>query len=275
MSLLPRSAPARRRPVILLLSLKCPAKYIVRPQTRGLSNPHNGGAAIRTHNDKVSCPLAHCTWLCSVHSKVAHAPAPLTLCQFGQRERPDAHTQRYDRQLRLWASSGQASLESGSVLLIGCTPTGCAILKNLVLPGLGNFTILDPRRVTAADQGANFFLDPSPDKVGSAYRAEEAVRLLGELNPSVKGQAKVEDVRKLLKDDPSFFAGFSIIIASEQPQDVLLPLSEICWDPSSVASSSSSSSSSTANSIPLLHVRTSGLTATTSFQIKELGSELK
>lgn len=104
---------------------------------------------------------------------------------------PDAHTQRYDRQLRLWASTGQASLETASVLLIGCTPEGCATLKNLVLPGLGSFTILDPRKVTPADKGSNFFISADAHEYQD-YRAESAVTLLKELNPSTQGEARFE-----------------------------------------------------------------------------------
>jgi molybdopterin/thiamine biosynthesis adenylyltransferase len=36
---------------------------------------------------------------------------------------------------RLWASSGQRSLEQANVLLVGCDATGSQALKNLVLPG--------------------------------------------------------------------------------------------------------------------------------------------
>ena len=44
---------------------------------------------------------------------------------------------RYDRQLRLWAASGQAALEESHILLINSGPgvVGVETLKNLVLPG--------------------------------------------------------------------------------------------------------------------------------------------
>lgn len=52
--------------------------------------------------------------------------------------------------------------------------------------GVGHFTILDHRNVAPEDVGNNFFLE-----VGSIGkpRAEEAVRLLSELNDSVEGVA--------------------------------------------------------------------------------------
>ncbi|RUS25949.1 hypothetical protein BC938DRAFT_471428 [Jimgerdemannia flammicorona] len=47
----------------------------------------------------------------------------------------DLKTQKYDRQLRLWAANGQAALEGAKVCLINGTATGTEILKNLILPG--------------------------------------------------------------------------------------------------------------------------------------------
>ena len=58
---------------------------------------------------------------------------------------------RYDRQLRLWGDHGQNSLEHASVCLVNATATGTEILKSLVLPGVGSFTILDPHKVGFQD----------------------------------------------------------------------------------------------------------------------------
>ena len=66
---------------------------------------------------------------------------------------------RYDRQLRLWGDHGQSSLEKSKVCLIGATATATEILKSLVLPGVGRFTIVDGKKVTAEDIGNNFFLE--------------------------------------------------------------------------------------------------------------------
>ena len=50
---------------------------------------------------------------------------------------PSDKEKKYDRQLRLWAASGQAALESANVLLVnsGGGTVGVEALKNLVLPG--------------------------------------------------------------------------------------------------------------------------------------------
>jgi NEDD8-activating enzyme E1 regulatory subunit len=104
---------------------------------------------------------------------------------------PSAKERKYDRQLRLWAASGQAALEEAHVLLVNSGPgvVGVEALKNLVLPGIGQFTILDDAQVKEEDLGVNFFLET--ESVGK-WRAQETVRLLGELNPDVNGIAKIQ-----------------------------------------------------------------------------------
>lgn len=99
---------------------------------------------------------------------------------------PTAKQKKYDRQLRLWAASGQQALEDAHILLINSGPgvTGVETLKNLVLPGIGKYTILDSALVTEADLGVNFFLDES---TLGGFRAEHTCRLLQELNPDVEG----------------------------------------------------------------------------------------
>jgi amyloid beta precursor protein binding protein 1 len=109
---------------------------------------------------------------------------------------PTSKERKYDRQLRLWAATGQQALEDSRVLLVnsdgplGSDNTGVSgvagveALKNLVLPGIGGFTIVDPATVTESDLGVNFFLEE--ESLGKS-RAEETCRLLRELNPDVQG----------------------------------------------------------------------------------------
>lgn len=99
---------------------------------------------------------------------------------------PTAKEKKYDRQLRLWAASGQAALEESQLLLINSGPgvVGVEALKNLVLPGIGHFTIVDPEVVTEKDLGVNFFLDEG--SLGHS-RAEQTCKMLQELNPDVSG----------------------------------------------------------------------------------------
>ena len=104
---------------------------------------------------------------------------------------PTAKERKYDRQLRLWAASGQAALETAHILLInsGTGVVGSEALKNLVLPGIGQFTIQDSTQVTEADLGVNFFLEEGD--LGK-LRAERTKECLLELNPDVRGHAVSE-----------------------------------------------------------------------------------
>lgn len=108
---------------------------------------------------------------------------------------PTAKEKKYDRQLRLWAAAGQQALEEANILLVnsdGPSVAGIETLKNLILPGVGSFTILDNAVVEKRDLGVNFFL--SGDSIGK-LRAEEFCRYLQELNPEVRGIPRKE-VRK-------------------------------------------------------------------------------
>lgn len=98
---------------------------------------------------------------------------------------PSAKEKKYDRQLRLWGANGQNRLEASHVALFGASAAGCEVLKNLILPGVGKFTIIDDQIVKEADLGTNFFLDV--DSLEKS-RAERTAALLAELNPEVEGR---------------------------------------------------------------------------------------
>ncbi|KAL8280567.1 hypothetical protein RQP46_006890 [Phenoliferia psychrophenolica] len=165
--------------------------------------------------------------------------------------RPDAHTQKYDRQLRLWASTGQSALETASILVVNATATAASTLKNLVLPGIGKFTILDPAATEGSDVGNNFFLEPS--SIGKP-RAEEVTRFLLELNSDVTGLATVKDLAEVLEQSPETLAQYSLIIAVDVNPTLLPKLADVAWD----------------HAIPLIKVRSCGFYGSLRTQIKEL-----
>ncbi|KAM9493376.1 LOW QUALITY PROTEIN: NEDD8-activating enzyme E1 regulatory subunit [Clarias gariepinus] len=157
---------------------------------------------------------------------------------------------RYDRQLRLWGDHGQDALESAHVCVINATATGTEILKNLVLPGIGAYTIVDGHKVTGEDVGNNFFL--SSESIGKS-RAQAATELLQELNSDVSGNFVEEDAEKLLENDPEFFNRFSLVISVQLPESVCLRLACVLWK---------------AN-VPFLVCRTYGLVGYMRLAIKE------
>jgi hypothetical protein len=139
--------------------------------------------------------------------------------------RPNAHTARYDRQLRcVGFFSIPSTLAHSSAQTLGCYRADCAreclcpsrkwdchsnpmpqeprppryVARSsprrerfadragLVSSGVGSFTLLDSSTVTGESVGNNFFLEHR--SIGKK-RAEECVRLLSELNEGVKGYA--------------------------------------------------------------------------------------
>lgn len=55
---------------------------------------------------------------------------------------------KYDRQLRLWGEHGQAQMNESTILLLGASSTGSETLKNLILPCIKKFVIVDDAKVS-------------------------------------------------------------------------------------------------------------------------------
>ncbi|KAK3085260.1 hypothetical protein FSP39_000802 [Pinctada imbricata] len=134
---------------------------------------------------------------------------------------------KYDRQLRLWGDHGQSALEQARVCLINATATGTEILKNLILPGTGSFTIVDGNKVSGEDVGNNFFL--TSDCIGKS-RAKVATELLSELNDDVSGNYMEETPESLLTTNPGFFGNFTLVIATNLCERTLLQLDALLWE---------------------------------------------
>ncbi|KAG8931742.1 hypothetical protein FRC02_002294 [Tulasnella sp. 418] len=90
-------------------------------------------------------------------------------------------------------------------------------------------------------------------------RAEETVRLLGELNDSVRGIPDTRSLDQVLQEDPTYLISFSLIIAHNLPQAKLEKVSSILWDAQSQGQVSP----------PLIVVRTAGFLSDFSIQFKE------
>ena len=136
---------------------------------------------------------------------------------------------RYDRQLRLWGNSGQSNLESSHICLINATSTGSELLKNLVLPGIGEFTIIDNTEVTDSSLSGNFFL--AHQDLGD-NTATAMVRELKELNSEVVGNAIENSLTNVLKNESvQFWDSFNIVIISNfVPEEDLNRLKDILWE---------------------------------------------
>ncbi|CAH2351556.1 NEDD8-activating enzyme E1 regulatory subunit [[Candida] railenensis] len=140
---------------------------------------------------------------------------------------------KYDRQLRLWANSGQSNLESSHVCLINASTSGSEALKNLILPGIGSFTIVDDHLVTDDDISSGFFLNE--DDLGKPI-APAMTSKLQELNRDVKGNSVERSVERLVQDvgvNGQFWSQFNVVILTKRhytSNNTVGRLKEILWD---------------------------------------------
>lgn len=139
---------------------------------------------------------------------------------------PTDRSKRYDRQLRLWGDHGQDALENCKVCLINATALGTEILKNLVLPGIGAFTIVDDHIITGADVGSNFFL--TTDTIG-LNRGDCVADLLSRMNTDVRTCVCSENVSILVETTPEYFCNFSVVIATNVVEKDIKQLSQFLW----------------------------------------------
>lgn len=146
---------------------------------------------------------------------------------------------KYDRQIRLWAHSGQQNLEKSHICLIGAGVVGAETLKNLVLPGIGSFTIIDSRPVEESDLSGQFFLQR--DDIGKTHGRAVSENLCA-LNPDVRGRWAAGELAELLKL-PAWWDKFTaVIVTSSMAPSDLETLSQILWT----------------RNIPLVHILVSG-----------------
>ena len=100
-------------------------------------------------------------------------------------------------------------------------------IKNLVLPGIGAFIIVDNQTVKPVDLCSNFFL--TAESLGRS-RGLFAAELLQELNTEVRSNHIDESLDMVLQKDLGYFKKFSVFIATDVPEDQLLRLAALLWE---------------------------------------------
>lgn len=117
---------------------------------------------------------------------------------------------KYDRQTRLWGE-GQILICAAKLLCLNSDSLSSEILKNLILSGVGEVTIIDKEKITQDDTKTNFFVDL--DDIGKS-RGEIILKNLLELNPDVKGNFIEKTAQEFLDDTNNDINKYDIIIAA-------------------------------------------------------------
>ena len=116
---------------------------------------------------------------------------------------------KYDRQTRLWGE-GQVLISTASVLCFNSDSLASEVLKNLVLSGIGEVTIIDDSVVSQEDLENNFFLEKESL---NKPRGIEIIKNLLLLNQDVKGEALTKSPLTYIKEIGSGNCPFNIIIS--------------------------------------------------------------
>lgn len=161
-----------------------------------------------------------------------------------------ATTDKYDRQLRLWGPHGQRALMNAKICLVNADAAGTETLKNLVLPGVGSFTIIDDKVIGTDDLECNFFV--TSDSVGK-LRGKVVKDLLCELNPDVIGESISASISSPDICNIEFLKRFSLIIVANVIESSMRNIASLCW----------------LHQIPFINVTTNGLLATCRLQLKD------
>lgn len=92
-------------------------------------------------------------------------------------------------------------------------------MKSIILPGTGNFTLVDNAKITLGDIKTNFFIDV--DSVGK-NRAKVVCKNLIELNPDVSGNFVLTDPKDIFKTEESlrFLLNFDLVIVSNLSENL-------------------------------------------------------
>ncbi|KAK0532652.1 E1 ubiquitin-activating protein aos1 [Tilletia horrida] len=92
----------------------------------------------------------------------------------------------YDRQIRLWGLDAQNRMRQAHILIYHLGGIATETIKNIVLSGVGQLSILDDEDVQMSDLGAGFFF--REEDVGKK-RVDAALPRIQALNPLVKVSA--------------------------------------------------------------------------------------
>ena len=134
----------------------------------------------------------------------------------------EAAFERNSRLILAVGATAHQRIRNLKVGVVGLTPTGTEIVKNLLLTGAGTVEVRDSASVTNFDVGSNFFLRP---KDLGRPRLDVLIKRLASLNPGSEIKGSSEPV------SDSWIKGLhSVVVAELRPYSELLRISRFCHE---------------------------------------------
>jgi ubiquitin-activating enzyme E1 len=131
----------------------------------------------------------------------------------------DDETSRNSRVILAIGAEAFAKFKNFKVGLIGLSPTGCEIIKNLALTGIGHISVFDSSLTTNFDLGSNFFSRP---KDLNKPRSSALIPRFRRVN----SRSEVTSISEIT--DEWILSLNSLIVAELRPFSELIRLSNLC-----------------------------------------------
>ncbi|KAJ3308355.1 hypothetical protein HDV04_003915 [Boothiomyces sp. JEL0838] len=128
----------------------------------------------------------------------------------------------YDRQIRLWGMEAQQRMRNSKILVIGITGLSNEILKNIVLAGVGQVTLLDHSVVKDVDLGVQFLL--RKEDLGK-HKVTSVLPKLQLLNPRVTFTTITDSIDS---KNEEFYDGYDIVVLTSGNPAQITKINDIC-----------------------------------------------
>jgi amyloid beta precursor protein binding protein 1 len=110
--------------------------------------------------------------------------------------------------------------------MLGSSSAGSETLKNLVLPGIGHFLIVDDHKITKSDVGNDFFV--TYEDVGKD-KAQVIMDNLQELNPEdSKGSCEIMSIADFVAQKTNSISESNLVILCDCSNSIASQVSTLC-----------------------------------------------
>lgn len=134
-------------------------------------------------------------------------------------------TDRYERQMRFFGKDGQELLRNTEVSVVGAGGTGCHVIQQLSLLGVGKITIIDSEELADTDKNRNVFA-----QIGDPIPGTKKVKIAERSVKSVNSEVKIKTIHDTFVSAEAFEAikSSSHVFGCLDSEGGRLILNELC-----------------------------------------------